>query len=1288
MLLRLLGRGNEHAVWRYEGHEPALKCCVLRVRHTGGAHTPCTALPALSAMLHPFVHAPLATLRLADGIAAQLCESAAHSGNPPTHVAKSVVESMLSALDGSRPSESWCASSMVACIELDHTRVYSGVGGICVELKPKAAVLPPNAPLDAVTPRRCRFCLYADLKTQRKEKVASASESASASAPSSSSPLPPSPMDMYCPLDFYSCEPVRSARAVSALLRHPKNNLRVMDVASGEVLYGGPSTPLGGPDQRLPDGFSLATIEAIVLAVLAEQSTHTLLATLLRAQRRALIGSARAVDVYLRGVRLAGSEEGLCDLIRAHQSSCYCAGATCACATVGEAAGAPSLAECVALLSEWLLGLAASDVSLMLSVCLAPPPSQATTPGISSSDTSSPRRITIPWGGVPGGAAASFYYRLAVVDVSAKPPQKVSAHAELDVAIVQHWSHPGTPPRTPLHSCEPLTLRTASLARITGFGGATLIIAFGTRGDVLPMVALARSSGLARPVIFATHECYRDLVLCAANNEPSDGGVAALQAHPHWLHFVGVASDPLRPNDHPARADKATNVEVEYAPIITALHALTTCIDLVVFNLFSLGGWHIAEALDARSTVVSPCIVPYDHPSTFPEAFAAQHAALHAALRDAPEGRVSWADVAMWMWPLWDVERWGVWREKVLGLGPTPLSGVRAANRLPTTTPLLYTISPSLVPRPAFWPSSVHAIGFLVGAESSSQADQRCLQSAPATHGLVTGATKPLYMGFGSSSPLLLQGQSVALPETLACAALEVARVKHCGLILHCCGCEDLCSRWYEVLLQAGCDPISGDTNSPSGERELLLPQYKHASHLAVSVALVRGELPLEWVFSRCVAAAHHGGAGTSHTAIRAGVPQLILPLIFDQFATAERVEHAGVGMRLRRAALDAAGSGAATSELLRALTAVLEPEAMAHVDSMRRALGAENGVVAARDIMASAPPSSSPSTEGHITTEASSPSPEGHIMTKAVSSSMGPILAAARAWKRARDDEADESADGTVPEGNARSSLVPLPNGTSVWCHSPSEAHHIYDEIYSHQSYLPPASGVQLPLDDGDDAPQQCTIVDVGANIGLFTLWAAQRVPSAHVLAVEPAAPTAALLARNVREHGLEGRVTTTQIALGACAGRAQLRWYANMPGNSTFFPRDKEAEGERCFRPERRAAMLDAGTTFECEVATLSHVLATCLGPDEHVALLKVDVEGSEVDVLEGVEDADWPRLRQVVVETHGAQRRVAVASILARHYEVVGDVEDEELARCGLERSVTYARLPRSSVGRAVE
>ena len=114
----------------------------------------------------------------------------------------------------------------------------------------------------------------------------------------------------------------------------------------------------------------------------------------------------------------------------------------------------------------------------------------------------------------------------------------------------------------------------------------------------------------------------------------------------------------------------------------------------------------------------------------------------------------------------------------------------------------------------------------------------------------------------------------------------------------------------------------------------------------------------------------------------------------------------------------------------------------------------------------------------------------------------------------------------------------------------------------------------------------------------------------------------------------------------------------------------------------------MLDAGTTFECEVATLSHVLATCLGPDEHVALLKVDVEGSEVDVLEGVEDADWPRLRQVVVETHGAQRRVAVASILARHYEVVGDVEDEELARCGLERSVTYARLPRSSVGRAVE
>ena len=48
-------------------------------------------------------------------------------------------------------------------------------------------------------------------------------------------------------------------------------------------------------------------------------------------------------------------------------------------------------------------------------------------------------------------------------------------------------------------------------------------------------------------------------------------------------------------------------------------------------------------------------------------------------------------------------------------------------------------------------------------------------------------------------------------------------------------------------------------------------------------------------------------------------------------------------------------------------------------------------------------------------------------------------------------------------------------------------------------------------------------------------------------------------------------------------------------------------------------------------CALCTLSEVMAQqCL---ERVDLLKIDVEGAELDVLRGVQPADWPRIQQVL-------------------------------------------------------
>jgi hypothetical protein len=77
-------------------------------------------------------------------------------------------------------------------------------------------------------------------------------------------------------------------------------------------------------------------------------------------------------------------------------------------------------------------------------------------------------------------------------------------------------------------------------------------------------------------------------------------------------------------------------------------------------------------------------------PPSFPRRFRSAHPTLHAALAasgEAPQ-RVSWADIAHWMWPL-GLERGQEWRLG-LGLDPVPLAAVAAAEALPPAVPLLY----------------------------------------------------------------------------------------------------------------------------------------------------------------------------------------------------------------------------------------------------------------------------------------------------------------------------------------------------------------------------------------------------------------------------------------------------------------------------------------------------------------------------------------------------------------------------------------------------------------------
>jgi rhamnosyltransferase subunit B len=59
--------------------------------------------------------------------------------------------------------------------------------------------------------------------------------------------------------------------------------------------------------------------------------------------------------------------------------------------------------------------------------------------------------------------------------------------------------------------------------------------------------------------------------------------------------------------------------------------------------------------------------------------------------------------------------------------------------------------------------------------------------------------------------------------------------------------------------------------------------------------------VPLNLLLPHVAGIVYHGGIGTCAQALKAGVPQVVMPIAFDQFHTAAHVEHLGVGVRMTR---------------------------------------------------------------------------------------------------------------------------------------------------------------------------------------------------------------------------------------------------------------------------------------------------------------------------------------------------------------------------------------------------
>jgi vancomycin aglycone glucosyltransferase len=81
------------------------------------------------------------------------------------------------------------------------------------------------------------------------------------------------------------------------------------------------------------------------------------------------------------------------------------------------------------------------------------------------------------------------------------------------------------------------------------------------------------------------------------------------------------------------------------------------------------------------------------------------------------------------------------------------------------------------------------------------------------------------------------------------------------------------------------------------GRRAVLLQGWSHLAPIDAGADCIgSGDVNHAALFPRVCAVVHHGGAGTTHAAARAGVPQVIVPHSYDQFYWGRRVAELGIG--------------------------------------------------------------------------------------------------------------------------------------------------------------------------------------------------------------------------------------------------------------------------------------------------------------------------------------------------------------------------------------------------------
>jgi len=207
------------------------------------------------------------------------------------------------------------------------------------------------------------------------------------------------------------------------------------------------------------------------------------------------------------------------------------------------------------------------------------------------------------------------------------------------------------------------------------------------------------------------------------------------------------------------------------------------------------------------------------------------------------------------------------------------------------------------------------------------------------------------------------------------------------------------------------------------------------------------------------------------------------------------------------------------------------------------------------------------------------------------------------------------------------------LLNGLTVHYVDEAQTATLYREIFVNRCWL----------DRGPRLAPGDIVFDVGANIGLSTLFFDTECPGLRIFSFEPSPVPFRALVANVEAHGID--TTCRQVALGATPGHTSFTYYPQLTAMSGLRA-DPAADSAVTRTHLRNCGFADedawapipephGSVTLPCEVTRLSDEVRAAGVP--RIDLLKIDVEESELDVLDGIDERTWPTIWQMAIEVH---------------------------------------------------